>query len=348
MHARSLSRRGFSLRDAVTLAALAGIALALFTPMASLGAGQSRLQVCMGRLKHISKVSAMFAADHQGRIASERAFSGVSHWRSLSDRFYGDNVNEGQAAANDAAVDIIRVRGARTDIDRIPNWVSNASYSHLVLADYAGEELPSENYACPEDANLLAWQSDPRNFNNLGVPSPVPPGALSNADKRWPYISSYFAPTAVWTNDRHSESRAAWYFSDALVFTRLGGHTPKSPDVGHRREDQVAFPAAKAFYADRGARHFTPRAVYWGFPDQKQPILYFDGVVRTTRTGAVDLGWEWNNPDNRFISHSYAVNFGTPGFAWYPGPPDGDQRTYFFSASYWACTRNGLGGRDLP
>ena len=223
--------------------------------------------------------------------------------------------------------------------------VPNSFYTHLVLADYNGEELPSPQYACPEDATLLAWQSDPANFNNLGVPSPAPPGKLANDNKRWPYMSSYGVPTHAWSQDDPYDifDHRVSVFEGASRLVTYGTHHESTIDHGNRRYDEVAYPAAKVHFADRGARHFTPRAVYWGFADQKQPVLYFDGVVRTTRTGAANPGWDWNNPDSQFSSHAYLVNFATPNFAWYPGSPSGDLRTYAFSASFWACTRTVVG-----
>ena len=116
------ARRGFALREAFTLMTLAAVGVALLTPVASYGAGQSRLQVCMSRLKSMGSTSAMFANDNRERIASFLAFSGMSSWRSLPNRVYEDNTGGQQASTADAAVDIIRVRGHRQDIDPTRLW----------------------------------------------------------------------------------------------------------------------------------------------------------------------------------------------------------------------------------
>lgn len=349
MHARTLSHRGFALREAVTLAALAGVALALLTPAATYGAGQSRLQVCMGRLKDMAKTSAMFANDNQNRIATFRGGSGMSRWRTLANHVYDDDVNNQQAWAADMAVDIIRLRGKRSDLQPITGWIANSYYSHLMMADYNGEELPAPNYVCPEDENVLTWQTDPRHFNDLGVPSPVPPGrGLSNNDMRWAYVSSYVMPTAAWTNDFDTNVRSAWYFNGETSLVRLGGHTPGTTSLGHRTYDQVAFPSAKVHFYDRGARHFTPHSVYWGFVEQKQPLLFFDGVVRTTRTGAADPGWSYPNRQSP-LPLVYGVDFTPATFQWHPGRPEGETRNpILFNGARWAATRDGLAGRDLP
>ena len=155
------------------------------------------------------------------------------------------------------------------------------------------------------------------------------------------------SPTATWTNDLDSPRRAAWYFAGAQQMIGLGGHTANTADLGHRRYDQVAFPSAKVYFFDRGARHFTPRAVYWNYRDQKQPILYFDGVVRTTRTGAANPGWDWQRPNSPF-AYSYLVDFTQPNFQWHPGRPAGEANgTVSFYGAFWATTRDGLAGRDF-
>lgn len=344
------ARRAFALREAVTLVSLAAVGLALFTPIAAQGAGQSRLQVCMGRLKDIAKSSAMFANDHVNLIASERGAAGTVRWRSLGSITYPDTGLGQDAAARDQAVDIIRVRGSRTDIERIGTaWVPNPAYTHLVLADYNGEELPSPQYACPEDANLLAWQSDPTNFNNLGVPCPAPPGKLANADKRWPYMSSYTVSTHVWSHDDPYDviDHRVSVFDSALVIRTSGTHREGATDHGNRRYDEVAFPSAKVHFADRGARHFTPRPVYTGLPEAKHPVLYFDGVVRTTRTGGMNPGWDPRRAGPLY-TYSYIFNNSSPFFDWFPGFADGSRGAVALNAAFWQCTRDGLAGLDLP
>jgi hypothetical protein len=174
MSIKRASRRGFAFRELVVLSAAAFVGVCLLAPIAARGAAQSGLQVCMARLKQVGKLSGLFAGDHQGRIANLRGFTGMSSFRSLPNRVYLDTVTDDLASTADHAVDIIRTLGGRGDIDRISSWIPQSFYFHLALAEYADQALPSVEYACPEDENLLTWQTDPRNFNNLGVPAPVP------------------------------------------------------------------------------------------------------------------------------------------------------------------------------
>lgn len=336
----STKRRGFAVREAASLVVLSVLSAATLAPMAAQGGGQSRIQVCMSRMKYTYDVAEMFSNEHADAIPSLQSRSGTVVWKSLGARTYSADSSGEQQCVRDQAIDIIRRRGARPDMNRsFAPWLPAPFYNHLVLSEYLDESLPAERLACPEDASLLAWQSDPANFNNLGVPSPVAPGDLGNDDKRWPYISSYSWTTYAWGNDSPANNAGYWQYGGVRTYVRSGGYTPGHGDIGWRRRSEVAFPSAKVELWDRGSRHFTPRAVFWGFPQTKQPVLFFDGVVRTTRTGAA------GRPD-RF---SYSFDFTTADARWLPGRPDGDASVpSVFASAYLAITENGLRGRDLP
>ncbi len=197
---------------------------------------------------------------------------------------------------------------------------------------------------CPEDTMRAAWQSDPMNFNNLpGVPSPAPPGRLSNADKRWPYSSSYRYVSHAWSNDVHSSSSGAWYFYNLGSATRDGGFK-SGGEIGKRRMDQVAFPGQKVVMYDDASRHFSPRQVYWGFPGYKQPALMFDGTTQTIHTGAANLGFD----HNQGLSNPATYSYNYTNAAWMPQKPESITTPgYLFSFASWATTRAGLEGRDI-
>lgn len=346
-----MHRKAFALRELTCLTALTGIALSALIPVAAYGAGQSRLQVCMTRLKSIGKSRAMFALDHADGIASLESAVGSRSYRTLPTQSYLRTSTDESNAATDHAVDIIQARGARRDFGVIRSgWMPALQFNHLALADYRGESLPSPNWACPEDAYLLTWQSDPRHFWSLGVPVPFLPGGEAQIlNHRWVYASSYVTGTSTWSNDRHSNTAGAWYFQGPTFGLRRGGVGPQG-DVGHRRLAEVAFPASKIDMWDRGARHFVQagvRGLYWGYDAAKHPALFFDGVVRTVRTGSTNPGWDPDRPD-RDSSYAYQVDFSPREFLWHPGPPTGDPHTTaVFNAAHFAATRNGLAGNDL-
>lgn len=342
------------MRDLVVLTASLGLLTALTVPHHAAADGTNRLTICMSRLKSLGMTNAKFANDNQDRIATPRSRNGQSVTYGSPGLggtfFYGNTTFDEPRAVADFVVDTIKRQGNRPDIFRMTEgWIPNVYFTPIALAAYDNESLPSPRFACPEDANLLAWQANPLNFNNIGVPSPVLPGPLTNIDKRWPYSSSYVMGTSAWSNDRHSNSSGAWYMASANGSQRNGGLTLNRGDIGHRRIAEVMFPSRKVHFWDRGARHFVPRAVYWNFENMKQPMLYFDGATRTTRTGATDRGWDWNRPDSLTNSYRYTYTISTAQEEWQPGFPSSQARgSQTFSAAFFATTRGGLKGFDLP
>jgi hypothetical protein len=352
----SETRRAFALRDLTTLTALAGLAAALFVPLAVQAGGQSRMSVCMSRLKSIGASTARYGLDFQDRLAALQGTPGrtVRYGNpglGIQVTYSNNTAGDTQSVSNQA-VDIIRRRSNRSDIQPIENFLASINFSHLAIVEHEQESLPSARWACPEDSTLLTWQSDPLNYNNLGVPAPGGPGALQNGDKRWPYISSYQRGGYTWSADRPSEATSSWNFTSASMYTSLGGFTRDVSNFGNRRLSQIRFPSTKVYLWDRGARHFTPTAVYWNFADTKQPMLFFDGGVintRTTRTGSTLRGWDWQRPNNPNTTWSYRYQIESRNQEWQPGFPNGQPRgNATFSAAHFATTREGLSGTDLP
>jgi hypothetical protein len=344
--------RGFVLRDCIALAALAAMGLALFTPLAASAGGGSRMSVCMSRLKSISMSTARYGADHRDALASLQSRCGqtVTYGNPGLNRTrtYGNTEDGERSSVGDQAIDIIRRIEGRDDMEPASGWIAAVNFSYLPLVVYEHEELPSPRFACPEDTTLLAWQSDPLNYNNLGVPSPAGPGPLLNTDKRWAYISSYQRGTYTWTPDRSTSQAGLWAFSNEDSYSRHGGVTRGRGDIGFRTLDEVAHPSSKIYLWDRGSRHFTPTPVYWNFPGVKQPMMYFDGASRTTHTNAILPGWDPINPNfpNGRIQYIYRVR--SFNETWRPGFPDGSPYgSVEFPAARQQTTREGLAGRDL-
>jgi hypothetical protein len=324
----------------------------VFMPLAASAGGGSRMSVCMSRLKSISMSTARYGADYQDRLASLQGRPGETiRWPTvgLNQTITYPNTRDGNLqSAADHAVDIMIRRGARPDFARINGWNASLLFSQLAISEHDQEPLPSTRWACPEDWILQTWQANPLDFNNLGIPSPVSPGPLFNADKRWPFISSYLRGTYTWSPDRSSSTTEAWYFSGALSAQGQGTFSAATSRFGQRRLTEVAFPAQKVYLWDRGSRHFTPRAVYWNYPETKQPLMYFDGASRTTRTANTRVGWDWIQPNRQNVSFDYTYTIRNYSESWQPGDREWEfpfSRT--MTAAHYATTREGLVGRDL-
>ena len=114
----------------------------------------------------------------------------------------------------------------------------------------------------------------------------------------------------------------------------------------------VQFPAWKVHLHDAEQRHFTKRAIFFGVPECRQPLLFFDGAVNMKVTGSYDPkvdkmkvddvsnpGWDPNQPgskDPTYITYKPEL---------YEAPTSTGQPTESVTGVYrW--TRGGLAGAD--
>lgn len=346
------SRRAFAIRELVALTAAASVTLALLIPLRALASGTDRLSVCISRMWSLGSSNAKFANDHQDRIASLRSKlnQSVTYQNPGLGRTYtyGFDFDAETQSVRDEVIDIIIRRGNRRDITRVTeSWLPMVWMSHLAIAEYDRDALPSARYACPEDSVLLKWQERPLSFHRIsGVPSPVESwNELSNLDKRWPYVSSYTMGTCSWSNDINTANSGAYVFLDATSIQRRGPVSAQG-DVGYRRMSEVRDPSRKVHMWDRGARHSVKKPVYWNYDGVKQPLLCFDGSVVSKLTSQTLPGWNWYQPTNANSTYDYTYTMDSQR-QWLPGllngQPAGSQR---FTAAYFATTRNGLQGRD--
>lgn len=350
------TRSGFTLIELLVVIAIIALLVGILLPTLSKARKIARMTICGSNLKMFGTGSFSYATDFKDGLWSLQNYVGrTKGWdpEGLDIAVtYPRNVAGEQNSAADDAINIIRKRTGREDIQRILNvWIAPVLYNHLKLQDYLAQKLPSKTVACPEDKLLLEWQKDPMNFNNLGYDSPVGPGGLANVDKRWPYSSSYRCLSAWWSRDISTPTQGAWMYNDAGTMVRLGVVSPKG-DIGNRVLTDVIFPGQKVIMYDHGSRHYTKQDVFWNFEDSRQPLLFFDNSVRVRTTGDANLGWNYMAPTNMGDSFAYQFNCsrsiigGADINAWLPGLRDGSRGIAQFSAAYFATTRGGLRGVD--
>src|SRR5262249_13309610 len=140
------------------------------------------------------------------------------------------------SAAGSQAIYILRVRAHRPDMPMLSNWIPHLSFTHLVLPDYLGSELPCRFAVSPEDRYRLLWAGDPAGFDQgRYMPSPWT-GAPEQ--KIWPYSSSYEIGPAFFAQDSASP----------IGLSQAGVHnqsywTGSNGTLGLRRIDEVAYPS---------------------------------------------------------------------------------------------------------
>ena len=121
--------------------------------------------------------------------------------------------------------------------------------------------------------------------------------------------------------------------TSASTYQLVGGN----PNVlGRRKFHEVMFPSQKVQMHDQGDRHFAKRAVYFAFPEARQPLLFFDQSVRIRLTQDANRGFNPATPTGNF----------PPQIAYTPeswDPPVRPGVTF----GYYRWTRSGLRGVDF-
>jgi hypothetical protein len=325
----------------VTLAVVL-VVFALLAAMLPRQRQLAQLSESMANLKEFGSLTGQYAADNDDRYWSlSWRGDGVTTYPSRYVDLRGpfsDDIN----AQGAQAVEILRRLAGREDIPRITAWIANPAYTHLVLAEYAGLELPLRIAVSPADERRLAWANDPRAFD-VGAFLPYQP-TPDQYSKRWPYSMSYELGTVFWSPDRHSSaSGVVIQGGQHNLFTWTG-----IVRLGNRRQNETAYPSHKAMMWDQAQRHFGERQPYFMMPEARYPVLFADGAVAVRTSADANRGWNPATPDA--FPSSPTDNTGVTRVlyqpsAWEPQIPGGglsitlDARQRF--------NRSGLAGRDF-
>jgi Tfp pilus assembly protein PilE len=329
-HARSAGR-AFVLAEAAGVVVILAILAAVLCISTGDARRRSRLAGSIANLQHYAAGTSAYAADNDNRVwtFTWRAGDNLSHYPDLNGA-----TSDNQAAANQA-VDILRRRAGRLDIAPITGWVPNILYSHLVLNDYLDQPLPTKTIASPEDVNRLAWQRDPLNYFNLPNRPNFP--TADNANKRWPYSSSYELGAPFFSRDAGtSQGQTVQQDSNDHHYYYVG-----TLPMGDRRLTQVAFPSQKAMVYEQFQRFFGSRVVYGAYDEARVPILFADGSVGVRATNDSNLGFIPNSPTNPNPFRGYY--YPDPNYE----PPTLNGVSAELVTGHYRWTKPGLRGRDF-
>lgn len=316
--------RAFVLQEAVALVFVCA-AVAVFVVMCGRSRALASLGESMANLRRMHQSTAQYGEDNAAWFATFSWKKG-NHLSAYTD--LQNPVSDVQAAA-DQAVDIIRRRAgvSQAGFPRITGWIPNISYSHLVLSEYLGTDLPMRWVISPEDPKRLAFALDRSQWFSAGA---------SNA--RFAFSSSYEIPVAFWSSPDSGSGAVSQNVYSQYAFS-------SSTEMGGRRLDEVAYPSQKAVYYDRHQRHFGPRQGFFMHDEARVPVAAADGAVSVRRGKDANQGWYPPSPfgqDPSFILYNPSQS---GPFAWDPPAldPSGSDQV----VGRYRFTRGALAGRDF-
>jgi hypothetical protein len=104
------------------------------------------------------------------------------------------------------------------------------------------------------------------------------------------------------------------------------------------RMSDVAFTGQKVHMHDSQDRHYGRTDLFFGYPEAKQPLLFFDASVRSYRSGDANDGWNPRVPTADYYTINYAPD------AWESPTKSGNVIDEV--RAYYRWTRGGLKGVD--
>lgn len=315
-------RRAFTLIELLVVIAIIALLVGILLPALGEARRASRKGVCQANLHEFGIAYANYAADFKDSLAAMTWYAG----RAWSVRDISVNSNDTYTfpartfdvdAAADQAVAILRFRADRTDIAAIaPGWIPFVLYSHLTMNDYLQQRLPEKMVICPEDRIRSAWQDavsqNPTDPNGpFFALSERPPGN-SNAEKRWPYSSSYQMQPSFYSPDKASAGVPTVSQGPAHNTYNAGNGSTR---LGKRRQSDVSFPSNKVHMYDANGRHVGRRSLFYAYGEVTQPMLFGDSSVVERSSRNVNNGWDPNTPNSRNptrIAYTPNLNFESP------------------------------------
>lgn len=288
-------RTGFTLIELLVVISIIALLVGILLPSLGKARLAAQLAVDASNLRQYLIGATNFTTDYKDKLP---AFD----WR--EGRIFPKSPGLPVTAAtdNDAAaiqaVDILRQRTNWTDFPIQPNWTPYPLYSHLVMLDYINAQIPTPIMRSPRDRLRAKWAEDPR-AAAASIEADASNGISSPAGARWAFSSSYMFTPAYYTPDKEGRNPATGVEgyvrqadSHATFFISAGSGTEPFR-LGSQKLSQVRFPSTKIVVHDIQGRFQGKQDVPFLHRTASIQCAFYDGSVRGTVTGDVNLGGYW-------------------------------------------------------
>lgn len=338
---RETRKSGFTLIELLVVIAIIALLIGILLPALGEARRSARRTVDISNMGTMSKTLGTYASEFQDKVYGFSWKKGVRYRAGETDTFWPSEASDVQAAANQA-VDILNRRGDRPDIKKIAAWIPHIYYTHLVAQDYLNSRLPEKVVISPADRPRTIWQADPK-VPELGggwplTSIPRPTNGTANADRRWPYSSSYLTVVASFDRTAVPTARLS---QDGGVHNSYT--VPTAAVLGGVRVSDSDFPNNKVFQYPAADYH-AKRVTYWAYDDVKIPLSFYDTHVAVTKIGDCNPGWKPQKPTDKNPSIiAYDPTIASP-LNWEPEPITAVGEKYIGRIAW---TRGGIKGNDV-